>query len=170
MGVSVLSHTAYWWSFQLPLSPEVLLFWPSFKIDGWINITALIFILRSTSYLILFSQSRPHGLGLWKISLLGSHPCHQLFLVVFWQSIQLLIQRINCCHSWVAFVVFRIPVYKLGSSCIGAFLFCGAIASKVSLFPTVETCTLYPSLGPYVICSGDVPSWLPPPPSSPIPS
>ena len=66
---------------------------------------------------------------------------------------------INCGCSQVTFIIFWAPVNELGCACVGVFLLCGAIASEVSLFSTVETCTLYPSLDSSILCSGYTPSW-----------
>ena len=70
----------------------------------------------------------------------------------------------------VAFIVFWAPVNELCGVHIGAFLFGGAIASEMPLLSTIETRTLYPSLGSSIIDSGYVPSLQTPSSTSPISS
>ena len=125
--------------------------------DRWMNIRNCIdFCIEK----YILSDSTLNRLGLRKISLLGSHSCHQFFLVFFWECVQLLIDGINCGCSWVAFIVFWAPVNKLGCACVGVLLFGRAIASEVSLFSAIKTHTLYPSLESSIFDSGYIsPLW-----------
>ena len=59
----------------------------------------------------------------------------------------MLVDGIDYSGARVAFIIFWAPVNELCGVHISAFLFGGAIASEVSLLSTVETFTLYSSLG-----------------------
>src|SRR5580692_1223454 len=77
---------------------------------------------------------------------------------------------VDVCGSQFTFIIFGSPVYQLGGARIGAVLFGGAGASKVSLLTAGEAHTLYASLGFSVIGPDDISSCLPPASSSPVPS
>ena len=69
-----------------------------------------------------------------------------------------MIDGIDSGGSRVAFIVFGAPVNEFSHLHVGAFLFCGEVASKVSLIPISEACTLHPSLGSGILDSGNVSS------------
>jgi hypothetical protein len=77
---------------------------------------------------------------------------------------------VDVCGSWFAFIIFGSPVDQLGGAHIGAVLFGGAGASKVSLLTAGEARTLYASLGSSVVGPDDVSSCLSFASSSPVPS
>ena len=67
-----------------------------------------------------------------------------------------MVDRVNGSGTGVTFIVFWTPVNELSSAHISAFLLGRAIASEVSLFPTVETHTLYASLDSSILDSSYV--------------
>ena len=123
------------------------------------------YILSDPILLIQAAQIRPP-----KISLLSPQSSHQLFLVVFWERVQFLVDSVNGSGARITFVVFWTPIDELCGVHVGVFLFGGAIASEVSLFTTVKACTLYSSLESSVLDSSHISPLQTSSSASPIPS